>query len=107
MAGQAVVNERAGAALQRRLVAQINLYGVELDVLPAGSEAHTRQRRTQQNENRLLLFVTLSGTGLVLSILVYHGISAKKAKYTIVKICAQYTFAKSIRLMGCGLLLPR
>ena len=70
MAAQAVVHEQFGAALQRLLVVQIDIRLVQMHAA-TGREGQSRQQYQQKAQNYLShLPVTLSGTGLVLSILV-------------------------------------
>src|SRR5690606_4771394 len=107
MARQAEVHEYPRAALKRRSVGQIDVGLVE----PAlGGRAVGQDRGQQQHEggNGLShLLVTLSGSGLVGSLDVYHGISRKNRKYRIMHTCAQYTLANRPRSTSAGLLVPR
>ncbi len=77
MAVQAVVDENAGSALDRNRIVRIDVGAIELQFV---SRRKYGQRREQRSEKQVSHDVTLSGSGLVLSILVYQGINRKNRK---------------------------
>ena len=85
VAVEAVVDERARAALQRLDVQPVDRRLFHPQVAPlkaaAGADAGSKDRRAEQAQ-RALFFIRspLSGTGLVLSSAVYHGIRRKNRK---------------------------
>ena len=84
MAGQAVVDEVARAALQRLLVEAVDRRGREAEV-GAARQRERRRGRDAATAGQAGKLVHLprspcSGTGLVLSRAVYHGISRKNRK---------------------------
>jgi len=77
MTVQAVIDEDAGAALHRNRIVRIDVGAIEPQFV---SRRKYDKRREQHCEKQLSHDVTLSGSGLVLSILVYQGISRKNRK---------------------------
>src|SRR5262249_41636555 len=94
VAGQAVVDEGARAALQVDLAVEIRMaleQGHPAFIGVGRGQHGGEPEGEQQSAHGPVLRahpVTLSGTGLVLSIFVYQGIRMKNRKYTMVKICA-------------------
>src|SRR5690606_21413800 len=93
VAVQTVVHEQLRAVLQRGRV-RAHRRTVQMD---RGGGAEGQRRREERCRREPLegldhavthLKVTLSGSGLHLSILVYHGISRKNAKYRTEQIWA-------------------
>src|SRR3977135_4479183 len=82
MAVQAIVDEGAGTALDRYRIVRIDVRAIEVQLFRGGKHGKRCEQQCKKQDSH---DVTLSGSGLVRSILVDQGINRKNRKYRIVK----------------------
>ena len=69
MAAHAVIYEKLGATLDGRVITEIDIGLLQVNIATSGSHSGERQQCQGHEYYQLFHWVTLSGTGLVLSIL--------------------------------------